>query len=330
MRPPSFWNISHGRDAAIFIRTLLMPLAWLYDFATQSRIKNGEYLDIGIPIISIGNISLGGTGKTPLSRVLAHEFGKTRKVAVVSRGYGGEITAPTKVDFEKHNAVQIGDEPLMLAKDIDVFIGKNRTDAALLAKNNGTELIILDDGHQNPALLKTASIIVIDGSVGFGNGHIFPAGPLREKPNIGLKRGDLVVWIGTKDKLAECNIPKNTPIFFSKIAPVKKNYEGKYIAFCGIGRPEKFHDSLKESGIDIIDLIPFPDHHYFSKSELENLKERAHAENAKLITTEKDYSRIDTDFGKDIEVLEINIEFEDKSGFFETLNTILQKNCAPK
>lgn len=319
MRAPAFWNITEGRDAAFVLRTLLLPFSWLYDFATQNRLKKGENFGLSAKTISIGNISLGGTGKTPLARFIGKHLSNDQRIAIVSRGYGGELIGPIKVSPETHNAKEVGDEPLMLSKDLPVFIGKDRKSAALLAIENGAHTIVLDDFHQNNALKKDIAIVVIDGAVGFGNGLICPAGPLREKPKAGLGRADIVVWIGDKGKLSQCNIAPEIPIFFANIRPIKKELSGKYLAFCGIGRPEKFLDSLVEIGAKPIDLIPFPDHHFFSNQEIKDLIGRADSEGAKLITTEKDFVRIDKDLRKNIEVLEIEITFEDENGFLATL-----------
>ncbi len=324
MRPPAFWNIKHGRDAAKMLRTLLLPLSWVYEYFTQSRIRNGANFDTGKKVISIGNISLGGTGKTPLTRFLAQRLGKKEEIAIISRGYGGNLEGPIRIDPNIHTAEQAGDEPLMLASQNSVYVGKERKAAARLAIENNAQILLLDDAHQNPDLAKDVSIVVIDGMVGFGNGFVFPSGPLRERPKIGLKRADIIVWIGPKDNLDDCKINPSIPIFFANIKPIPRTVEGKYLAFCGIGHPEKFLTSLKEIGIDPMDLIPFPDHHYFSDDELKSLSERANDEGARLITTEKDFIRIVPNKRENIEVLYIDIEFENENAFFKTLQSKLE------
>lgn len=318
MRPPSFWNFKHGRDAAIFIRSLVLPIAFLYNYFTQRRIKNTIPFDCKIPVISIGNITLGGTGKTPIAEVfrayLNQNYGKT---AIVSRGYGGSNIETLRI---KNQDVKItGDEPLMLAQTGEVYIAHNRVNAAKLAIEHGVKAIILDDGHQNPSLLKTLSIIVIDGSVVFGNGFIFPSGPLREKPVTALKRADAIIWVGDKSNSKE--LETDLPIYFANIKAIQKEYNGKYLAFCGIGNPSKFNNTIKELGIDLIDLIPFPDHHFYTKQEINDLKKYASSEGAKLLTTEKDYVRLSEEDKKIIETVKITIEFEDNNA----LQTILSK-----
>lgn len=326
MRPPAFWNIKHGRDAAFSLRTILLPFSILYGFITQRRIKNGDYFDLGKPVISIGNISLGGTGKTPLTRHIAKKLG-AKNIAIVSRGYGGNLEGPVKVKTDKHDAKQVGDEPLMLAKDFNVFVGKDRKQAALKALEIGAQLILLDDGHQNPSLKKDVSIVVIDSETGFGNGFVFPSGPLREKPKDGLRRADIIIVIGNKNFDEALEDFSDAPVFTARIRPKNADFKGKYLAFCGIGRPQKFQDTLKECGIECIDLISFPDHHYYSDIELRNLVSRANEDGAKLLTTEKDYIRIPPNLRDNIEFLEIEIEFDDETGFLNTLSNLV--NCVP-
>lgn len=325
MRAPAFWNIKHGRDAAFALRAILWPLSLVYDFVTQKRLKAVKPLRLAVPVVSVGNLTLGGTGKTPLAQVLRQKLAeKFGKAAIVSRGYKGSLAGPIKVDIGTHTASEVGDEPLMLAHTGDVYIGKDRALAAHLALGDGISAIILDDAHQNPSLAKDLSIVVVDGEVGFGNGMIFPSGPLREKPETGLKRADIVVWIGDKAHSGVDLAGFEGDVYFASIVPQKGEYEGKYLGFCGIGRPEKFENTLRELGVDLVDLIPFPDHHNFSEKEITELRTRAAHEGATLITTEKDISRLAPAQKTGIEVVKIAIEFEnpsDISGIMQNLST---------
>ena len=319
MKAPSFWNIKEGRDAAFVLRTLLVPLSWAYDYFTQKKLLKTKSVQLDIPVISIGNLTLGGTGKTPMADLLANSL---PGAFIVSRGYGGSVIDAIVVNPQIHTAKDVGDEPLMLAAKHQVVIGKDRVAAANLAVQNGAKAIILDDAHQNPALKKDVSIILIDGGVGFGNGFICPAGPLREKPEVGLKRVDIVVWVGDKALFEETLGGFDIKTLFAKIVPVKKQFSGKYLAFCGIGRPDKFGDSLKDVGIDVVDLIPFADHHFFTDDEISHLKTRAKEMGAKLITTEKDLIRLSAQQKSDIETLEIKLEFENDGDVSEILNLL--------
>lgn len=322
MRAPAFWNIKHGRDAAFALRAILWPLSLVYDFVTQQRLKAAKPLRLVIPVVSVGNLTLGGTGKTPLAQALRQKLAeKYGKAAIVSRGYKGSLAGPIKVEIGTHTANEVGDEPLMLAQTGDVYIGKDRALGAQLALGDGINALVLDDGHQNPSLAKDLSIVVVDGDVGFGNGMIFPSGPLREKPETGLKRADIVVWIGDKTHVARDLVDFKGKTYFANITAQKGQYKGKYLAFCGIGRPEKFENTLRKLGVDLVDLIPFPDHHNFSTHEIAELRARAANEGATLITTEKDISRFGPTQKIGIEVVKIAIEFENPSD----ISDIMQK-----
>ena len=319
MKAPSFWNIKEGRDAAFVLRTLLVPFSWAYDYFTQKKLHETKPVKLTIPVISIGNLTLGGTGKTPMADLLASTLDGAY---IVSRGYGGNIKDAIIVNPQIHTAQDVGDEPLMLAATHNVAIGHDRVAAANLAVQNGAKAIILDDAHQNPAIKKDVSIVLIDGGVGFGNGFICPAGPLRERPEIGLKRADIVVWVGDKTLFEETLGKFNIKTIFAKIIPVTKQFSGKYLAFCGIGRPDKFGASLKELGVDVVDLIPFADHHFYTDDEMTHLKARAKELDAKLITTQKDIIRLTPSQKMDIETLEIKLEFENDGDVSEILNLL--------
>jgi tetraacyldisaccharide 4'-kinase len=326
MRAPNFWNVKSGRESAPILRALMMPLSYIYDYWTQKRIYEAKVEYIGAPVISIGNITLGGTGKTPITLEICNIVNDLwGKPAIVSRGHGGEIIDAIKVDINSHNAKNVGDEPIMMAHYNDVFIGRNRPIAAKLAIENGAKIIILDDAHQNPYLHKNLSFVVIDGAVGFGNHQICPAGPLRETIETGLKRADAIIWVGNRELEKEELEDFHKPIFYADIKPQKTQYSGKYLAFCGIGRPHKFENSLKEANVEILDLIPFADHHYFKPNELKNLQNRANELGAKLITTEKDYVRLPKEFAQNCEVFKIKIEFHNPKYLREYISTILKK-----
>lgn len=326
MRAPSFWNIKHGRDSAPILRTLLMPLSYIYDYFTQKRIYEASPKYLTVPVISIGNISLGGTGKTPIAIEIANILNEIwGRPAIISRGFKSDLIGAIKVDKQNHNAKDIGDEPLMLSQYYDVFVGKDRTQAAELAIEDGAKILILDDAHQNPSLFKHISFVVIDGAVGFGNHHICPAGPLREEIQTGLKRADCIIWVGDRALEKEEIGEFNKPIFYADIIAKENNFTGKYLGFCGIGRPEKFFDSLKNSGVEIIDLIPFADHHYFTNKELKEIEARAIDQNCKIITTEKDYARLPDWFKSKVDVFKIKIQFKNQNAITKFIQQTLAK-----
>lgn len=319
MQAPSFWNIKHGRDSAPMIRLLLTPFSWIYSYFTQKRIKETIPQNLTAKVISIGNISLGGTGKTPIAR---HIRALLPNAAIVSRGYGGSVKDPLRIEFENMNAKMCGDEPYMLSQDGAVFIGEDRLAAAKLAIENGFRTLILDDAHQNPNIHKDLSIVVVDGAVGFGNERIVPAGPLREKIETGLSRADAIIWIGDRHNASDSLNGFQKPILYANLVPTPNILSGRYIGFCGIGRPEKFHDTLTSLGADVVDFLPFPDHHFYTPKQLGDLAAIAKHSKAKLITTEKDFVRLPKDFAQSVDIVNIEIAFEDNGALLALLGKI--------
>lgn len=309
MRAPYFWNVKSGPESAFMLRTLLLPFSIIYNYFTQRRIRTTTPTKLDAKVISIGNLTLGGTGKTPVAR---HIRAMLAKSAIVSRGYGGNAEEPMEVAFGKSSAQMVGDEPLMLAQDGAVFIGRDRVAAAGLAIKSGASTLILDDAHQNPSIQKDLSIIVVDGGVGFGNECVVPAGPLREKVEIGLARADAIIWIGDKTLVTDTIGNFDKPVIYAQLSPLTNALSGKYVGFCGIGRPEKFHETLEKLGGEIVDFVPFKDHNFYSEKELKDLVAIARHAKAKLITTEKDYIRLAPEYANQVEVLKIAIKFENE------------------
>jgi tetraacyldisaccharide 4'-kinase len=326
MRPPAFWNIREGRDAVPFLRALLTPLGLVYAASVARRLERAQPVDLGVPVVSIGNISLGGTGKTPLARAIRARLSQllARPVAVVSRGYGGTLKGPVEVDTARHTAAEVGDEPLMLAHDGPVFIGADRAEAAQLAKAAGAGALVLDDAHQNPSLRKSFSFVVVDGEVGFGNRHIVPAGPLREPIARGLARADAVILMGVacEDTLEDLQ-GFDRPILSAHLKPVACTLEGPVLAFCGIGRPEKFEDTIRALGLDLAELLPFPDHYPFKPADIARLRLRAREIGATLVTTEKDFARLPLALRDWIEVIKVEAVFDDQAALDDLLRHAL-------
>ncbi|GIU67900.1 tetraacyldisaccharide 4'-kinase [Candidatus Phycosocius spiralis] len=322
MRAPTFWIVREGRDSAPVLRLLLSPLGWLYGASVAYRMATTVPTKVAIPVISIGNISAGGTGKTPLAQLLrgllADELGGL--VAIVSRGYGGMLKGPVRVDTEVHRAQDVGDEPLMLAHDGPVFIAKDRAQAGQLAAQSGMAGLILDDAHQNPNLEKNLSLVVVDGNVGFGNGRLIPAGPLREPPARGLARTDGVIVMGALSEDARDDLScYHGPVFHAELATGPIDFKGPVLGFCGIGRPEKFDISLREAGLDVVDLHPFGDHHVYRDHELKRLECLAKQAGAQLVTTAKDYVRLPIDFARKVRVLPVTVRLSDPEAFLAFL-----------
>ena len=321
MREPAFW-----RRPSSWISLLLMPLGAIYGLVAGWRLRR-EGFDAGIPVLCVGNYHVGGAGKTPTVLALAkllRDLGETP--VVLSRGYGGRLRGPIMVDPERHGAVEVGDEPLMLARTVPVAVARDRINGVALARSQGASVILMDDGFQNPAIAKDAALIVIDGDRGLGNGYVFPAGPLRAPLRPQLARTDalIVVGDGTAAKAVAAAIAaQGKPVLSAHLgaddASVAALRGKRALAFAGIGDPNRFFRTLRASGIDVVRERAFPDHHPFSKTEIETLIADAKRDGLTLVTTEKDLARLRTAEGlpcwaKDVVAFAVTLEFDDAAG----------------
>ena len=328
MREPRFWSGDidpRSREAAPLVRFLLTPLAWIYASVTQRKIAKAEPLKVRSKVICVGNLTVGGVGKSPIVSALRTYFENTTdlRVATLSRGYKGKLKGPLQVDPNVHSATDVGDEPLMLAAKGESWIGQDRAEAGQAMSNAAVDIIIMDDGHQNPGLHKDFSIIVVDAATGFGNGFIIPKGPLREPIAAGLARANAVIVVGGGPiplQLNNCPVP----VFRAKIAPVEVPEPKPYVAFAGIGRPEKFFDTLTALQVDLKDAVPFPDHHVFSSADFEYLRRLAKDYSATLITTEKDFVRLPLDQRHDITTLPIEVQFDREGDLDRMLASVIK------
>ncbi|MBR0959342.1 tetraacyldisaccharide 4'-kinase [Bradyrhizobium japonicum] len=294
MREPAFWYRPRSP-----LSHVLGPLGALYGAITARRMLR-QGVDAGIPVICVGNYHVGGAGKTPtvlaLTKLL-RELGETP--VVLSRGYGGRLKGPVMVDRARHTAADVGDEPLMMARDVPVAVARDRLDGVVLAKSQAATVILMDDGFQNPGLFKDASLIVIDSERGLGNGKVFPAGPLRAPLEAQLARTDALVLIGdgraANDVAAEL-AKRDKPELRARLKPVAASLAqllGKRVfAFAGIGDPGRFFRTLRASGIEVARTRAFADHHMFSQDEIAALAADAQREQLTLVTTEKDLARL--------------------------------------
>ncbi len=312
MKTPTFWNKKS------LLAYMLSPLGWLYNFATLLRIAIKKPYKAEIPVICIGNLTAGGTGKTPVSIAVADILSKKGQTPFfISRGYGGKLSG-VLVNNKIHTPTEVGDEPLLLSQSANVCINHNRAEAAKLAIANGAQILIMDDGFQNPTLYKDLSFLVFNGKFGIGNGMALPAGPLRETFNSGIKRADAIIIIG-KD---ETNLSQKTtlPIFYADIKEEKPQTSNPNVyAFAGIGYPEKLYQSLKNVGLNVVKTKDFPDHHFYTKAELEDIIQTAKNENLDIFTTSKDYVKIPADLQPYFNVLNIKISWHDQKALEEFL-----------
>ena len=316
MRPPEFWNHRHGRDAAPMIRALLKPFSWIYARAAARRIETTQSLDIVIPVLCVGNATMGGTGKTPVAAYLLKSLRRLKIEAHgLTRGYGGQEKGPIPVQ-KKHSAADVGDEPLLLARHAPIWVAANRDAGARSARGHGASVIVMDDGHQNPLIEKTLSLLVVDAEVGFGNGCVFPAGPLRENLDAALSRADAIILMKPAPDFEIDDVLrdqlKGMTVIPAYLAPRAAPPKGKLYAFAGIGRPNKFFDSMRRNGGDIVEEVPFDDHYKYKDSDIESLFVLASEHDASLITTEKDYVRLPRGYRKGVHAWPIHAVFEDE------------------
>lgn len=321
-RAPDFW--AAGSQSAL--PALLAPLAWLYGMAQASRRRSASPVDIGIPVISVGNLVAGGAGKTPTALALALLLRKLGyHPAFVSRGYGGKLQGPLHVDPAKHSADDVGDEPLLLAACAPTWIGRDRPAAALQAKAAGHDLIIADDAHQTHALARKLNLLVVDAGYGFGNGSLLPAGPLRESLADGLARSDAVIRIGQGDAAKSYG---TLPVFQASLRPDPEDaaaFKGqRLLAFAGIGRPEKFFHSLHDTGADLVAMHAFADHAEYTPDRIMRLVEEANRLNALPVTTAKDLMRFPPEARAMVRCLRVDLDFDDEAGLLAFLRERLQ------
>ena len=318
MREPAFWH-----RPSSFLSRLLLPLGALYGAVAARRLQR-EGFDAGIPVLCVGNYHVGGAGKTPTVLALTSVLRDLGEAPVVlSRGYGGRLRGPVSVDPERHTAADIGDEPLMLARTVPVVVARDRVGGVALARSQGATVILMDDGFQNPAIAKDASLIVIDGDRGLGNGRVFPAGPLRAPLSPQLARTDALIVIGdgaAARPVAAAIAAQGRLVLSAHLRPNEAQLatlRGKRVlAIAGIGDPNRFFRTLRASGLDVVRERAFADHHPFTPSEIEALIAEASRDALTLVTTEKDLVRLRASEGyspeaKVIVPFAVTLEFED-------------------
>jgi tetraacyldisaccharide 4'-kinase len=309
---------------------VLAPLAALWTAVTRARLRRpGER--VGVPVICVGNLTVGGAGKTPTVIALA-QWLVARGVAphVISRGYGGSLPGPVRVDERRHSAAEVGDEPLLIAPFAPVWVARDRLAAARAAVEDGAEVILMDDGLQNPGLAKDLSIVVVDAGFGFGNGRVMPAGPLREPVVDGLKRADLVLAIGSAEEcgrlMAEWPELAARDRVTGRLEPLLTGMRWlglRALAFAGIGRPEKFFATLRGLGAEVVAAHAFPDHAAYPPMLLSRLTAEAKARGAQLVTTEKDAVRMPPAMRRQVLALPVRLQIDDWSAVDRALERLL-------
>ncbi len=314
-----------GQMAQI-VAGLLAPLGTAWQAAARLRRAMVRPYRAAVPIICVGNLVAGGSGKTPVVLSLASMIREQLDLHVVTRGYGGRLAGPVRVDRAVHDAAAVGDEALLIAAGAPCWVARNRAAGVREAVAAGAAAIVLDDGFQNPGIKKDLALLVVDAAYGFGNSRVMPAGPLRESVAAGLARADAIVLLG--DGTAPAGLrDARCPIFRADLEPVQgERFAGApIVAFAGIGHPEKFFATLRAIGANVIAAHPFPDHHRFAEGEIADLRREAGGAGASLVTTAKDWVRLPARLCGGIEVLVVEIRWRDAAAVAHLVGDVLRQ-----
>lgn len=320
VRAPDFWR---RRTVTPF---LLLPAAAVFDLVTRLRWKLVAPWRAPVPVVCIGNLVAGGAGKTPLALSVGAWFlARGRKAHFLSRGYGGRLRGPVRVDTKLHGFRDVGDEPLLLARLAPTWVARDRKAGAAAAAAAGAEVIVMDDGFQNPSLEKDLSILAIDGGAGFGNRLVLPAGPLREPLARGFARADAVVVIGEDTAGVGDHLPSGLTRLDARFVPGPEGeaFAGAaLVAFAGIGRPEKFFETLRALGAELIEAVPYPDHHAYTPDDIMWLVEMAATLGSKPVTTLKDFVRLPEEARLMVDTLSVTLDFADEAALDRLLASV--------
>ncbi|HEY4942985.1 MAG TPA: tetraacyldisaccharide 4'-kinase [Rhizomicrobium sp.] len=327
MRPPDFWT---RKDLVSQLAvSLLTPFGWLYGASVQYRAGHSSTYRSVAKVVCVGNLTAGGTGKTPIAIAIAKALiGRGQRPVFLTRGYGGSVRGTAFVGPDDR-AAHVGDEPLLLAAVAPVIVSADRAAGARLAEEHGFDVIVMDDGHQNFSLAKDLSLVVVDAEAGFGNRRVLPAGPLREPVAQGLARADAVIVSGDGGQKLVAGFAK--PVLRARLIQDGNIVAAgtRVVAFAGIGRPAKFFASLAALGAVIVESRAYGDHHVYTQSEMARLKSRARAENALLVTTEKDFVRLTPAEREGIVALPAHSQFEDRAALDALLDRLIRPALPP-
>lgn len=318
MKTPTFWYDRTQRWQS----WLLRPVAWLFRLA--AFLRPGRPVKLLVPLIAIGNATAGGSGKTPLALALYALLAQAypdKQIWFLSRGTGSRFRDPTRVDVNG-TAADFGDEPMLLAQAGPTVIARHRGKGARYAAEQGADLILMDDGLQNKTVAPDIRLLAVDGGKGFGNGHILPAGPLREPVSRALSRADAVLLVDHDQTGLRQVISNRKPVLQAWRRPASPMPDPtlRYFAFTGIAHPDSFLATIRNAQLNVAGFKPFPDHHAFSRRELQDLMDTADQAGAHLLTTEKDAMRLPANFP--VHVLRIRAEFDSPASLLAIIDRV--------
>ncbi|MGB0843117.1 MAG: tetraacyldisaccharide 4'-kinase [Alphaproteobacteria bacterium] len=309
----------------------LRPVSWLYALVGVLSHRFSKPEKVGVPVICVGNVVVGGAGKTPFVLWLAnHLKNNGHSPHILLRGYGGSHSKSNHRVTLTDTVELVGDEALLYVDKFPTWVGGDRVKSAQLAQDAGADIILMDDGFQNHGLTKDLSFLIVDRQVGFGNGLVLPAGPLREPLNAAFKRTQHIVVMGNEKLPLPQNLPVSVKVYEARVELRDEDVawlkNKNLIAFSGIGRPEKFFDSLKNVGANLLAVRSFPDHHVFTEQELQdlqNLKIELEAQYGQvtLVTTSKDHLRLSKVHQQGVKLVRVDLRPKDE---FKILNVIDQ------
>jgi len=329
MDEPGFWYPGDGKLP--WAARLLAPLGALYGRLGPWRFARQPGYAGTAPIICVGNLVAGGTGKTPAAIAIGQRLlADGRKVHFLARGHGGREQGPLAVDITRHSHRDVGDEALLLAAFAPAWVAKNRVAGAEAAARAGADIIVMDDGFQNhPSLRRDCALVVVDGTRGFGNRRIIPAGPLREPIAPALDRAHGIILNGPEDLPVPPEIvASRLPVFRARLRLRAQGLSlngQRVIAFAGIGNPERFFATVRETGAKLVKAIPFADHAPYSASLIERMARRARDARAQLVTTEKDMARIPLALRYEVRILVVEMVFDDDAALMELIGKRTEK-----
>lgn len=326
IKTPHFWTELSWQSVILF------PVSYIWRFGHYAQQKILNTKETEIPVICVGNLTVGGSGKTPVVITLCRFLsGIGKSTSILTRGFGGKEKGPIFVSTNLHQSLDVGDEPLMMAHSLDVCVSRNRPLGAnhILDKKK-YDCIVMDDGLQNPTLKKDLNIAVFDGKFGIGNGFLLPAGPMRQKLEVGIQNIDLVIFNGKDETGLGQKIPPHIPIFTGELQPdeeiVEKMKNRRVYGFAGIGNPSRFFKTLNNIGADLVGEAHFADHHPYTDADLTQLYEEAIQSGAELVTTQKDWMRLPSDWRDRVLTVPVRIHFsaDDTIKIVSFLETIFE------